>query len=191
MTTNDGTTGARADAIELLVSDHREVDQYFHLLEQAGNGEAASHAAESIVRDLSIHAVIEEQVLYPMVRQVLPDGDQLADHSLEEHREVKEILAELDGKPVDDPTVRARFRELADSVKHHVAEEEGTLFPRLRQHLDEEKLMRMGDAMNAAKRMAPTHPHPNAPDRPPGNVVIGMAAAVMDKVRDAARQAMS
>jgi hypothetical protein len=48
----------------------------------------------------------------------------------------------------------------------------------------------MGDAMRMAKRVAPTHPHPNAPSTPPGNIVAGLAVSVIDKIRDVARDAV-
>jgi hypothetical protein len=48
----------------------------------------------------------------------------------------------------------------------------------------------MGQAMEKAKALAPTHPHPKAPNEPPGNIVAGLGAAVIDKVRDAAKAVM-
>jgi hypothetical protein len=66
-----------------------------------------------------------------------------------------------------------------------VQEEENELFPEMRAAVSEDQLRAMGAEIAAAKKMAPTHPHPNAPSTPPGNIVAGAAAAVMDKVRDA------
>jgi hemerythrin superfamily protein len=110
------------------------------------------------------------------------------DHSLEEHQEVKELLAKVDGRPANDPEVRKTFGELKSAVEEHVSEEEGKLFPALRQHAKEDELMEMGEKMAKAKAMAPTHPHPNAPNTPPGNIVAGPLAAMADKVRDFLRQ---
>ena len=69
-------------------------------------------------------------------------------------------------------------------VRHHVKEEESELFPELRAAVGEEELRAMGGQLAAAKKMAPTHPHPNAPATPPGNIVAGAAAAVVDRARD-------
>lgn len=189
MASDNGTTGP--DALELLTSDHRTVDQLFTQLNAAtADPETARQTAEEIISELSVHAVIEEMVLYPAVRQALPDGDDLAEEAIEEHQELKELLASVDGKPADDPDVRATFQTIQETLEHHVGEEEQELFPALRSSLDQEKLNQLGAAMDKAKGAAPTRPHPKAPSTPPGNLIAGLGAAVVDKVRDAARSAM-
>jgi hemerythrin superfamily protein len=178
-------TGVRADAIEMLTTDHREVEQLFRQYEAAGNDDnVAHHAAEQIIRELSIHAAVEEMILYPMIRKIDPKQNDLVDHSLEEHQEVKELLAKVDGRPANDPEIRQVFATLKSSVEEHVAEEEGKLFPALRSHVKQDELMQLGEQMAKAKATAPTHPHPNAPNTPPGNIVAGPLAAMADKVRD-------
>jgi len=74
------------------------------------------------------------------------------------------------------------------NVRHHVEEEETELFPKLRASITTAELQEMGGALASAKKLAPTHPHPNAPDTPPGNVAAGAAAAVIDKARDALKR---
>jgi hemerythrin superfamily protein len=188
-TSNPAMTGARTDAIELLTSDHREVEQFFRQYEAATHDDGvARHAAEEIIKGLSVHAAIEEMILYPTMRKAAPEQEGLVDHSLEEHQEVKELLARVDGKPANDAEVRKIFGELKSSVEEHVSEEEGKLFPALRRHVKEDQLMELGEKMAKAKAMAPTHPHPNAPNTPPGNIVAGPFAALADKVRDFLRQ---
>jgi hemerythrin superfamily protein len=188
-TTTTTTTGARADAIELLTTDHREVEQFFRQYEAASKDDGvAHHAAEEIIRELSVHAAVEEMILYPLLRRVDPSQSGLVDHSLEEHQEVKELLAKVDGRAANDPEVRQTFAELKSSVEEHVSEEEGKLFPALRSHVKQDELMELGEKMAKAKAMAPTHPHPNAPNTPPGNIVAGPMAAMVDKVRDFLKQ---
>jgi hemerythrin superfamily protein len=183
------TTGARVDAIELLSSDHREVEQFFRQYEAASNDDGvAHHAAEQIIRELSMHAAVEEMILYPLLRRVDPDQSGLVDHSLEEHQEVKELLSRIDGRPANDPETRQMMGQLKSAVEEHVSEEEGKLFPALRSHVKQDELMQLGDKMAKAKAMAPTHPHPNAPNTPPGNLIAGPLAAMADKVRDFLRQ---
>jgi hemerythrin superfamily protein len=185
-----GVTGASADAIEMLVADHREVDQLFTQFEAAApDSTVAKDLADKIVRELSVHAAIEELVLYPVARRVL-EQDDLVDAAIDEHNEMKELLAEVDGKAVGDDRVRRTFHEIKLAVEEHVHEEETELFPRLRGKIDQDDLQRMGRALEGAKAVAPTHPHPHAPDRPPGNIVIGPAAGVIDRIRDIARRAM-
>ncbi len=190
MTEPEGmTTGARADAIELLMRDHREVEQLFHQYEAAGQDDGVStYAAEKIVTELSIHAAVEEQILYPLLRRADPNQSGLIDHSLEEHQEVKTLLDKVDGKPANDPDVRQVFGQIKSAVEEHVSEEEGKLFPALRDHVKQDELMQLGEMMDKAKAMAPTHPHPNAPNTPPGNLMLGPVAALADKVRDFLRK---
>jgi hemerythrin superfamily protein len=185
----EAMTGARADAIELLMSDHREVEQLFKQFEAAGNDAGvASYAADKIITELSIHAAVEEQILYPMMRKVDPDQSGLVDHSLDEHQEVKTLLDKVDGKPADDPEIRQIFAQIKSAVEEHVSEEEGKLFPALRSKVKQDELMALGEKMAKAKALAPTHPHPNAPNTPPGNLMLGPVAALADKVRDALRK---
>ena len=179
-------TGASADALEVLTSDHREVEQLFSQLEAASpDSNVAQDIANKIVRELSVHAVVEEQVLYPAARREIEDGD--VDHAIEEHQEVKELLAKVDGKSPADEEIRRTFEEIKSNVEEHVQEEENEMFPKLRDKLGQEELQRLGEQLESAKRMAPTRPHPNAPNTPPGNVVAGLGASVVDRIRDRAR----
>jgi hypothetical protein len=72
-----------------------------------------------------------------------------------------------------------------DDVTHHAQEEEDDVFPRLRQTCSPEQLRELGDKIRATKKVAPTHPHPSAPDTPPGNKILGPMAGLVDRVRDA------
>ena len=73
---------------------------------------------------------------------------------------------------------------LIENVRHHVEEEEEEFFPKVRDELGRNALNELGDAMDEAKKIAPTHPHPRTPDTPPGNLVLGAAAGAVDRVTD-------
>lgn len=179
MSVSDATT---QDAVELLTADHAEVETLFVQVEE-GPG-AADDVVEAIVRELSVHAAIEEQILYPAMRKALPDGETLVQEAIDEHQQVKETLAAIEsaGSPAERTPL---LRSLIDDVRHHVDEEETELFPKLRASIGSVELREMGGKLAAAKKMAPTHPHPKAPNTPPGNLVGGVAAGLVDKVRDA------
>lgn len=183
-------TGARPDVVEVLTSDHRLVDQLFHQFELASSTEAYENQrdlAQKLVRELSVHSVAEEQVLYPVMRRVLENGDRLADECLEAHAELKRLLADLDGIGPHDEGFVSGFTQLAALVREHVVEEEGLLLPQLQEAVDAEELLDLGAAVEQAKRLAPTRPQPHAPNRPPGNIVAGALAAVADNARDLVR----
>jgi hemerythrin superfamily protein len=182
MSASDTTT--QPDAVQLLTADHAEVETMFRQLETLPEGASNDELVQSVVRELSVHAVIEEQVMYPVMRKALPDGETLVQEAIDEHQEVKETLAAIEkaGSPGD---VRPLLEQLIADVRHHVDEEETELFPKLRASIGKVELQEMGGKLAAAKKTAPTHPHPHAPNTPPGNIVGGGAAAVIDKVRDA------
>lgn len=189
MTTPTSPT-SNDDAITMLMNDHREVE---HLYEQFRQAPADDHSrrqqlANDIIRELSVHAVVEEMYLYPLTAEAVADGEQLAEHSLDEHQEVKDNLADLDGMEASDPGYDQKLAAVMAAVTHHVEEEEGQLFPTLRRSVDAGQLQEAGEKMRRAKAVVPTRPHPDAPDTPPGNKVLGPFVAVVDKMRDTARE---
>ena len=181
------------DAIALLKADHRTVEKLFSrfqgLSDRAVKG--AQDVVERVVKELSIHAAIEEEVLYPAVRRDVPGGDRDAEEALREHQQVKERLVRIERYDVksDRAALNREMDALIKDVKHHVKEEETQLFPKIRKSFDRQRLVQMGEMMATAKKVAPTRPHPHAPATPPGNLVMGAAAGVMDRARDALREA--
>ncbi len=172
------------NAIEVLSQDHRKVEQLYRQYQQAPTNERKGEVVNEIIRELSVHASIEEEVLYPGVREALPDGDQLAQDSLQEHQSAKEILADLDKMSSDDPQFDHKVGQLMGDFEHHVQDEEGEMFPKLQQALGDDVLSDIGQELEQARKRAPTRPHPAAPDQPPGIKVAGPVAALMDRVRD-------
>ena len=79
------TTTHQQDLIEAIVTDHREVEAVFAEIERSGDARNRRELVEHVIVELVRHSVAEEQYLYPTAREVLADGDELADHELEEH----------------------------------------------------------------------------------------------------------
>jgi hemerythrin superfamily protein len=181
------------DAITVLKDDHKQFRRLFAEFGRTTDRavKTRERLARRLVKELSIHAAIEEQILYPRVREVVKKGDKLADHALEEHQEAKELLDQIDGMTGGDPELAPLVEQLASSVLHHVEEEESDLFKQLRAAVGRKDLTQWGEELKAAKRSAPTRAHPHAPNRPPANVLVGMAAGVADRARDRARKATS
>jgi hypothetical protein len=176
------------DAIQFILRDHREIERLFKELERANGAEVvdrAGGAVRRLVRELSTHAVIEEQYLYPALREGGASARVL--DALEEHHAAKLMLAELEAMPASHPRFRSKLRVLAENVRRHVTEEEAGLLPLLERSLGDERRRDLGVVLERAKRAAPTRPHPAAPDTPPGIFVAGAVAAVYDRSRDALR----
>lgn len=177
------------DAITFLKQDHKAVEGLFKRFEKATRegGEDRSALVDEIIKELAVHAAIEEQVFYPSVRAEVDETNDVVLESLEEHHVVKLTLSELEGMPEDHERFTAKVTVLMESVRHHVAEEEVELFPKVRDALGGKRLAELGELMEQAKRVAPTHPHPRQPDEPPGNLVVGLPAAAADAARAVAR----
>ncbi len=176
------------DAITLLKQDHKTVEKLFKQFEKAKQPAEQRKVAEKVVKELSVHAAIEEMLFYPAVRNRVPEAEDMVLESLEEHHVVKWVLSELEDMKPDHERFEAKMTVLIENVRHHVEEEESDLFPQVRKAVGRKELGELGDAMEDAKKTAPTRPHPKAPDTPPGNLVAGPTAAVVDKVKTKAKE---
>jgi hemerythrin superfamily protein len=135
------------NAINLLLSQHREVDSLFSKITSAQAKNKKSQLFEELADKLAIHAAIEEHHFYPAVRAA-PTKDVLLE-SVEEHLGIKRELADLLDMSADDERFDAGIKVLKEEVEHHVEEEEGDLFPKVRKFLDKDQLEAIGQAMSA------------------------------------------
>jgi hemerythrin superfamily protein len=174
------------DAITLLRNDHKTVEALFKRFEKAGDAAYVEKRAivDRIIEELSVHAAIEEQVFYPTARTAVPDTEDIALESLEEHHIVKWVLSELEGLDPKAERFDAKVTVLIENVRHHVEEEQTEFFPKVRSALGRKALADLGDALAVAKKTAPAHPHPRSPDSPPANRIAGTIAGVVDRVND-------
>jgi hemerythrin superfamily protein len=179
------TTSQRHDVVDDIISDHREFEQIFKEIEQSDDTEHRRDLVEHVIVELVRHSVGEEQYLYPAARRVLDDGDEIADHELEEHAEAEKIMKEIEKAGGDDPQFDDLVRSLIKDIRHHIEDEEEDLLPKLRAVCSEDDLRELGEKFEQAKRTAPTRPHPSAPDTPPANKVLDRGAGLIDRVRDA------
>jgi len=182
--------GPRAtDAIAYLKADHREVEKAFRAYERAGERafRTKRKLVDDMVRELSQHAAVEEQFFYPAVRRGVPELNSEVLEALEEHHVVKWMLAELADMDATDERFDAKVAVLTENVRHHVREEEHGLFPEVRSAMGRKDLVELGGKLREAKRLAPTRPHPRSPDEPPGNLITGTVAGVVDRARTAVK----
>ena len=171
------------DAITLLKNDHKTVERLFKRFEKAEEDREKQQIVDEIIRELSIHAAIEEQVFYPAIREVMPDEEDTVLEALEEHHVAKWILSELYDMSPTAERFDAKVTVLIESVRHHVEEEEGELFPDVREKLGRKQLGEVGAALEKAKRTAPRKPQPTMPDTPPGNITTRTAATALQEAK--------
>lgn len=180
------------DAITLLKNDHKAVNELFKKFEKAGDNAHKTKAklVEQIIHELAVHAAIEELAFYPFIKGVSPDLTDDVLESLEEHHVVKWLLSELEGMSPKDERFDAKVTVLIENVRHHVEEEEQDMFPRVRKMLSRSDLQELGEALANAKKVAPTHPHPKAPDEPPLNAIASAVSGLIDRALDTGREAV-
>ena len=129
------TSGGR-DAIELLTEDHRTVDELFEdyeAIKEDGSDEDKEALVERICAALEAHATVEEEIFYPAARGALDDDDgDMLDEAEVEHEHIKMLVEELGSMTAGENLYDAKVKVLAEYVKHHVGEEEGEIFPAIR-----------------------------------------------------------
>jgi hemerythrin superfamily protein len=122
---------AETDAFELLRTDHRKVEKLFDQFEDTDRDdpEACRQIVEQACTELKIHTTIEEELVYPALREALDEEDAaLLDEAAVEHDTAKTLIERIERLEPGDPQYAAAFTVLSEYVKHHVKEEEGEIF---------------------------------------------------------------
>src|SRR5919205_1259326 len=134
------------DALSLLKQDHRKVEKLFSEIEKAPVGKRESLFKE-IKTELTVHAELEEKLLYPAAQKAKPTHE-LALESVEEHKQVKKVLADLAETDKKTDNWMAGLTVLKEDVEHHVKEEEAELFPKVKSEImNKEQLEDLGRQM--------------------------------------------
>ena len=143
------------DAVALIKSDHRKVEQLFREFEEAGDRayKTKQQLVSEIVRELEVHATIEEETYYPAVEaKAKKDGKDMVAEAVEEHHVVKVLLGELATMSAEDDAFDAKVTVLMENVRHHVEEEEEELLPQAEGLLGPDHLDEIGDEMEERKQ---------------------------------------
>jgi hemerythrin superfamily protein len=178
------TTTTKKDIVSLLQADHEAAKALLARFDGLAPADREAYFCE-VVHELVRHEVAEEMVVYPLIRKDAPDGAREVEPRLEEQAQAEEELAKLEKLDSTSPEFAAKFEKLRSAVLEHASAEEQHIFPLLKALERPDVRQELGGRYETAKSMAPTHPHPHAPDTPPGNVILGPIAAVFDRVRDA------
>jgi hemerythrin superfamily protein len=133
------------NAVNLLESQHREVEKLFAKIEKAATTRDKATVFAELADALAMHATIEEHQFYPAVHAKRTEDILL--ESLEEHVGVKRVIADLLAISADDETFDAKIKVLKEQVEHHVKEEETDLFPKSKKVLDAKEMEALGAAL--------------------------------------------
>jgi hemerythrin superfamily protein len=148
------------DAIVLLKADHKEIRKVFRDFESAGEDatQKKGELVQRIIELLTMHTYIENEVMYPEVRTLLPDLEDDILESYEEHHVADVLVMELAAMSPDAERFDAKTTVLIENVTHHVEEEEEEWFPKVRAGLGRKQLSELGEKLLAAKEKAPRSP---------------------------------
>lgn len=172
------------DIVDAVLADHRTLTGLLDDVAASGDARHRRDLVEHAIAELAGHWAAEEQVLYPAVRRALPDGDALADRGLAAHGRGEESMKLLRRTDATAPGFDELVTRLVDEVRAHLRSEERELLPRLRAGSSPDELAEWGRKYGLARKVAPTRPHPAAPDTPPANRVAAPGMALVDRVRD-------
>lgn len=143
------------DAVALLMADHKRVHGIFEEFKKFAESDSDEYVEfkQELIKmacdELKIHTTIEEEIFYPAVRRALPDEDDLLNEAEVEHAGAKNLIAQLEDADASDAMTCAKFTVLTEYIEHHVREEEGEMFPKVRKSgLD---LVSLGKKMAARK----------------------------------------
>jgi hemerythrin-like domain-containing protein len=148
------------DAIVLLKDDHTEIRKLFRDFEGAGENAVKTKAkiVDKILEVLTVHTYLENELMYPAVRKLVPDVEDYVLESYEEHHVADVLCMELAAMSADDERFDAKTAVLIENVTHHIDEEEQEWFPKVREALGRTKLQEIGADMIEARGKAPRRP---------------------------------
>lgn len=149
-----------SDAIVMLKDDHKTIKKLFREFEQAGENATATKGrlGRRILEELTVHTYLENEVMYPEVRRLLPEVEDDVLESYEEHHVADVLAAELAAMSPDHERFVPKMTVLIENVRHHIEEEEDEWFPKVREGLGRTQLREIGEAMADKRDSAPRHP---------------------------------
>lgn len=148
------------DAIVILKDDHKRIRSLFKQFQDSG---PAAHTTrgkivDEIIQELTVHTYIENEVMYPQVRALVPELEQDVLESYEEHHVADLLVMELMAMAPDAEHFRAKATVLIENVTHHIDEEENDWFPKVRSALGRKQLTTIGEQLLESRKTAPRHP---------------------------------
>ena len=163
--------------------DHIRLDRLLHRLAEVREAEQPPVLLE-IYRLVFPHAFAEESVLWPVMRRLLPDGEELTLRVELEHQQINALVTRLDALEPGSSERRQVLDRVVALLREDVRDEEDLLLPRLQRELTVVQLRRLGFVWEAVRLIAPTRAHPIVSRRPPGNVLAALPLSLLDRCRD-------
>jgi hemerythrin superfamily protein len=180
---NEAQLGGSLSVLVRQKRDHVKLDRLLHELGVAPPDDQ-DRVLRLIYRLVFSHAFAEEAVLWPVLRRVLPDGEELTLQVEQEHQEINELVTKIEGTAAGSAERQPQLNRVIEVLREDVRDEEDELLPRLQARVGIRRLRALGLAWEAVRRVAPTRPHPVVARRPPGNALAAVPLTVVDRLRD-------
>ena len=177
------------EVVAFLKAQHDLIEDMFDEVLLASDPKAREKPFIELRQLLAVHETAEEMIVHPRVRREFEGGDAIVDARLKEEHDAKQQLSKLENLDITSQQFIDEFTKLRDAVLEHAEHEENEEFPRLQQKLDADELKQMATAVKAAEAIAPTRPHPGV-ESAKLNFALGPFASMLDRARDAIKQAI-
>lgn len=177
-----------ADAVAILLAQHGRIRALFAHVKSA-EGEHKQQTFDELRALLAAHETGEEMIIRPVTRKEV--GEAVAEARNKEEDEATHVLAELERMGTGAAEFDSLFAQFEQSVTEHAEREEREEFAALRAKHDPDDLVKMGKALRAAEKLAPTHPHPSSAGSSAAQWTVGPFASLVDRARDVFKQATS
>lgn len=174
----------RGDVVDILTTDHREATALIQRVRASTDPTERRDLIDTAVSELVRHAVAEEMYVYPAMRKYLVDGERAVEHDIEEHKQLEMTMKEFEAVDASSPEFDDALRRLETVLAAHVRDEESEQFPELRARLSHDQLMKLAEQVENAKKLAPTRPHPDAPNSELFHKLVGPGVGLVDRLRD-------
>ena len=176
--------GPALDVVDILTADHREMLELLGQIRTTTDPEQRRDLADTVIAEVMRHAVAEEMYVYPAVEEHMPNGAEEVEHDKREHDEIVQLMKKIEDVDAGDPRFMELVTEFEANLRHHAGDEERDQFPQLRAHIPADKLVQLGEKVEAAKKLAPTRPHPSAPHSELFHKTVGPGVGMIDRLRD-------
>jgi hemerythrin superfamily protein len=177
-------TATDLDVVDVLTADHRDVTGLIGEIRAATDPTVRRDVTDMMISELVRHAVAEEMYVYPAMRKYLPDGEKSVEHDVEEHKDIEKTLKRLESADVSSAEFARELDRLEELLADHVRDEEADQFPELRQRIPHDELVELAHKVETAKKLAPTRPHPGAPNSQLFHKLVGPGVGLVDRLHD-------
>jgi hemerythrin-like domain-containing protein len=178
-------SASQQDVVDVLTTDHHEVLDLIQQIKRSAVAADRRDMADVVISELVRHSVAEEMYVYPAMRKHLENGDEAVEHDTKEHKELETTMKSLEGVDGDSAEFDGLIAQLESILRDHVQDEENEQFPELRAKIPHDELVEMAAKVNTAKEVAPTRPHPGAPNNQLFHKLVGPGVGLVDRLRDA------